>query len=49
MDYCTEDRFTFIEEIKLVSLNNTSFVSYDVTSLFTYIPLKETIELALTV
>ena len=49
MDYCTEDKFTFIEEIKSVSLNNTSFVSYDVTSLFTYIPLKGTIELALTV
>ena len=49
MDHCNENSFTIVEEIKSESLNNTLSVSTDVISLFTNIPLKETIELAITV
>ena len=48
MNHYTEDSFAFAEEIKSVSLHNKFFVSYDATSLFTNILLKETVELALT-
>ena len=46
-DYCTKDSFTFVKEIQEVSLNNSFHVSFDVSSLFTNIPLDETIEIAL--
>ena len=45
-EFCTTDTFTFVEELKEVSINNKFLVSYDVNSLFTNIPLKETIKLA---
>ena len=38
------DTFTFVEELKEVSINDKFFLSYDVNSLFTRIPLKETIK-----
>ena len=44
--YCTKDTFTFVEELKRVSLVVKFLVSFDVTSLFTNIPLSETIKLA---
>ena len=44
--YCTKDTFTFVEELKRVSLVDKFLVSFDVTSLFTNIPLSETIKLA---
>ena len=44
--HCTKDSFTFWEEIKKVSATNRFFISYDVCRLFTSIPLKETIDLA---
>ena len=44
--YCTKDTFTFVEEIKRVSLAVKFLVSFDVTSLFTNIPLRGTIKLA---
>ena len=44
--YCTKDIFTFVEELKRVSLVDKFSVSFDVTSLFTNIPLSETIKLA---
>ena len=44
--YCTKDTFTFIKELKRVSLVDKFLVSFDVTSLFTNIPLSETIKLA---
>ena len=44
--YSTKDSFTFVEEIKKVRHSNSFIVSYDVCSLFTNIPLAETIELA---
>ena len=42
-DYSTNDTFSFVEELKRVSVTNKYMVSYDVTSLFTTIALKETI------
>ena len=44
--HCTKDLFTFCKEIKKVSATNRFLISYDVCSLFTSIPLKETIDIA---
>ena len=44
--HCTNDSFTFCREIKKVSTNNRLLIFYDVCSLFTSIPLKETIDIA---
>ena len=44
--HCTKDSFTFCEEIKKVSATNRFSISHDVCSLFTSIPLKETIDIA---
>ena len=38
--------FTFVEELKEVSKFNKFMVSFDVCSLFTNIPLYETIDIA---
>ena len=46
-DYSTKDRFTFIEEIKSVSVAHTFLISFDITSLFTNIPLSEAINFAI--
>ena len=43
--HCTKDSLTFCEEIQKLSAINTVFISYDVCSLFTNIPLKETIDI----
>ena len=43
----TQDTFTFIKELEEVRDYNNFLVSFDVSSLFTNIPLNETIELAL--
>ena len=43
--YCTKDFFTFVEELKWVSLVDKFLVSFDVTCLFTNIPFSETIKL----
>ena len=45
-EFCTKDKFTFVEELKEVSINDKLLVSYDVNSLFINIPLKEIIKLA---
>lgn len=45
-DYCCADTFTFVKEIREVRLSDSFLVSYDVTSLFTNIPLDETIDIA---
>ena len=47
MDYCTTDSFSFVKELQQVSSKDKFLVSFDVTSLFTNIPLTETIELAI--
>ena len=44
--YCTKDSFTFSEQTKKVSATNRFLISYDVCSLFTSTPLKETIDIA---
>ena len=44
--YCTKDTFTFVEELKQVSLAHKFLVSFDVTSLFTNSSLNEFIKLA---
>ena len=45
-EFCTKDTFTFVEELKEVSINDKFLVSFDVNSLFKNIPFKETIKLA---
>ena len=45
-DFSPQDSFTFVHDITEVSTINKFLVSYDVTSLFTNIPLEETINLA---
>ena len=46
-DHSTKYTFSFVEELKTVSVTNKCMVSYDVTSLFTNIPLKETANLTI--
>ena len=44
--YTISDTFSFADEIRNLSLNETDIlVSYDVSSLFTNVPLQETIEI----
>ena len=45
--YCPKDSFSFVTELKQENLANAHMVSFDVESLFTNIPLNETIELVL--
>ena len=45
-EFCATDTFSFVQEIKQVDFSEKVLVSYDVTSLFTNIPLSETIDLA---
>ena len=45
-DYCTQDSFSFVKEVQEVSASDYFMVSYDVCSLFTNMPLNETIDLA---
>ena len=44
--HCTKDLFSFCQEIKKVRDSNKFLVSYDVCSLYTSIPLAETIDIA---
>ena len=46
--HCTKDSFsfTFCEEIKKIIATNRFLISYEVCSLFTSIPLRETINVA---
>ena len=45
-EHCAKYSFSFCEEIQRVSSNNNFLVSYYVCSLFTIIPLQETIQIA---
>ena len=45
-DYSGKDTFFFVSQIKNANLSKRYLVSYDVTSLFTNIPLNETIDIA---
>ena len=46
-DYFCKDTFSFLSRIKNANLSKKLFVCYDVTSLFTNIPLQETIDMAI--
>ena len=46
-DYSWKDTFSFVSQIKNANLSRKFLVSYDVTSLFTNIPLQETIDIAI--
>ena len=46
-DYSCKDTFSFVCQIKNANLSKKFFVFYDVTSLFTNIPLQETINIAI--
>ena len=46
-NFTTKDSFTFIEEIKQLNTYGKFLISFDVTSLFTNIPLEETINIAI--
>ena len=41
-DYTCKDTFSFVSQINYENLSGKFLVSYDVTSLFTNIPLQET-------
>ncbi|XP_065654895.1 uncharacterized protein LOC136081502 [Hydra vulgaris] len=45
-EFCTKDSFTFSKEINQASLHKHFLVSYDIISLYTKIPLQETIDVA---
>ena len=45
-DFCVHDTFSFVNEITNLRTSNKFIVSFDVESLFTDIPLLESIELA---
>ena len=45
--YSCKDTFSFVSQIKNANLSKKFLVSYDVTSLFTNIPLQETIDIAI--
>ena len=45
-DYFTQDSFSFVKKVQEVSVSDYFMVSYDDCSLFTNIPLNETIDLA---
>ena len=46
-DYSSRDTFSFVSQIKNANLPKKFLVSYDVTSLFTDIPLQETIDITI--
>ena len=46
-DYFCKDTFSFVSQIKNANLSRKCLVSYDVTSLFTNIPLQETIDITI--
>ncbi|XP_033105188.1 uncharacterized protein LOC117107595 [Anneissia japonica] len=45
-EFSTKDTFSFVKEVRNLNMKNKCMVSFDVESLFTNIPLKKTIELA---
>ena len=46
-DYSCKDSFSFVSQIKNANLSKKCLVSYDVTCLFTYIPLQKTSDIAI--
>ena len=48
-DYSCKDTFSFVSQIKNANLSKKFLVSYNVTSLFTNIPLQETIDIKINI
>ena len=46
-DYSCKDTFSFVSHIKNANLSGKFLVSYNVTSLFTNIPLQETMDIVI--
>ena len=46
-DYSCKDTFSFVSQIKNANLSKKFLVSYDVTNLFTNVPLQKTIDIAI--
>ena len=46
-DYSCKDIFSFVSQIKNANISRKFLVSYDVSSLFTNIPLQKTIDIAI--
>ena len=46
-DYSCKDTFSFVSQIKNANLSKKFLVFYNVTSLFTNIPLQETVDIAI--
>ena len=46
-DYSCKDTFSFVSQIKNANLSKKFLISYNVISLFTYIPLQENMDLAI--
>ena len=46
-DYSCKDTFSFVSQIKNANISKKFLVSYDITSLFTNVPLQETIDIAI--
>ena len=46
-DYSCKDTFSFVSQIRNANFSKKFLVSYDVTSLFTNIPLQEAIDIAI--
>ena len=46
-DYSCKESFSFLSQIKNANLSKKCLVSYDLTSLFTNIPLHKTIDIAI--
>ena len=46
-DYSCKDTFSFVSQIKNASLSKKKSFSYDISSLFSNIPLQETIDIAM--
>ena len=46
-DYSCEDTFSFVSQIKNTNLSKKFLVSYNLSSLFTNIPLQETVDIAI--
>ena len=45
-EHSCSDTFTFVKELKQANVTDKFITSFDVVSLFTHIPLKETVDLA---
>ena len=48
-DYSCKDTFSFVSQIKDAHLSGKFLVSYNITSVFTNIPLQETIDIVINV